>query len=148
MARTVLDGIGARASVAILLASAVLVSCTAPPNEAEAVPHEAGPPLIGPPPPPDIPAGQAALPADGKYLDVTILGESVASIEITDSGRRVLVDVDGKEPISFEQEFRRLGESVGKLDQRRFDTNGDGDFDDELALLGIWRLDVDGSIRK
>ena len=148
MARTVLDGIGARASVAILLASAVLISCTAPPHEAEAVPHEAEPPLIGPPPPPDIPAGRAALPADGKYLDVTILGESVASIEITDSGHRVLIDVDGKEPISFEQEFRRLGESAGKLDQRRFDTNGDGDFDDELALLGIWRLDVDGSIRR
>jgi hypothetical protein len=95
----------------------------------------------------DAPEGNP--PPDGKYEKVMVDGKTVPMIQIMDKGTTVLVDIDGKKPRSWEEQYKNKKAKKGQLDIHKTDANKNGKFeDDPVDKEGIWLLDVKGNITK
>jgi hypothetical protein len=93
-------------------------------------------------------AGGGAVPADGKYRNVTVEGRTVPMIHVKEGGTIVLVDTDGKEPRTWEEMFKRHGDlPSGTYNVHKTAPNGTEDFANvPVDRKGNWTIDASGNI--
>lgn len=89
-----------------------------------------------------------AIPPDGKYEDVQVLGVTVPMVNLMDGGTVLLVDVDGAKPRTWEEQYKRKGGlPAGWFDVHKTNVNHDDSFaDDAIDREGRWRLDERGNL--
>ena len=97
-------------------------------------------------------ASAPKVPPDGKYERVTVEGVTVPMIEVMDGGNVVLVDIDGKKPRTWEEQYKRKDKGkvpLGSFDVHKTDANKNGKFDDDpIDKEGLWVIDDKGNITK
>ncbi len=97
----------------------------------------------------EAPPTPSSLPLnDGDYKDVLVDNQTV-QIRVLNHGTTVLVRSSARTE-GWDQEFRRKGPlAPGVLNEKRIDTDSDGDFNDEATVLNaIWKMDDEGNIKK
>ncbi len=89
-----------------------------------------------------------APPVDGMYANVTVEGRTVPMIHVKDNGATVLVDTEGKVPLLWTEQFRRLGDvPEGMFDIHKTHVEGHENFRDiQVDRKGIWVIDAKGNL--
>jgi hypothetical protein len=87
-------------------------------------------------------------PPDGAYPNVFVEGRKVAMVHVKDGGATVLVDVEGKTPRTWAEQFRRRGDvPSGMYDIHKTNVARHENFKDvPVDRKGIWTIDAGGNI--
>ncbi len=87
-------------------------------------------------------------PADGAYPNAVVEGRAVPMVHVKDHGATVLIDLEGKTPRTWAEQFRRDGELPdGFLNIHKTHIAGHEDFADiPVDRKGMWVIDQTGTL--
>ena len=94
--------------------------------------------------------GGGAVPPDGKYENVKVEGRTVPMVSVMNKGSVVLVDTDGVKPRTWEEQFKRKGNTPAyQFNLHKTNVNKNETFeDDPIDREGLWSIDEKGNIEK